>query len=152
MQPRAISIDARSNTASAYGTGGGLCRPLFAEFLTEAAAETKDKRLAELSTRYADLGKGWSELASAALPEDVPMFKKVRDLFALRGELAASGESVETLRATWLEIEDLHQQAKTKFPLTPAECDELRRGLKGRILDLYEAEVAAHAALGAIVA
>ena len=135
-----------------YGTGGGLCRPLFAEFLTEAGAALHDGGLESLAGRYAEIGRLWSELASAALPETVPIFKKARDLFTQRNELTASGESVEKLRQTWLEIEDLVKQAKTKFPLSPAECDELRRGLKGRILDLYEAEVAAHMALGKIVA
>jgi hypothetical protein len=135
-----------------YGTGGGLCRPMFAEFLAEAGEALHDGDLEALAGRYAELGRLWSELASAALPEEVPLFKRVRELFAQRNELMASGDSAEKVRQTWNEIEALGGQAKAKFPLTPAECDELRRHLKGRIRDLYEGEVAAHKKLGEILA
>ena len=51
-----------------YGTGGGLCRPMFAEFLQEAGTALKDAKLTALSEQYAALGRQWSELAEAALP------------------------------------------------------------------------------------
>ena len=49
-----------------YGTGGGLCRPIFAEFLAEAAEALGVPPLRTLAGQFADLGRQWSELADAA--------------------------------------------------------------------------------------
>ena len=45
-----------------YGTGGGLCRPLFADFLADAAAALRRPALAGLGEQYAELGRRWSDL------------------------------------------------------------------------------------------
>jgi hypothetical protein len=135
-----------------YGTGGGLCRPLFAEFLREAAEVWPEKRLASLADQYTELGRAWSDLASAALPKGVPLFDKARELFARRNERMAGGDSVDAVRETWNQLEGLAAQAKAKFPLSPTESAELRRGLKQRILQLYAGEIDAHAALTKVVA
>jgi hypothetical protein len=44
---------------------------------------------------------------------------------------------------------ELKAQARAELPLTESECRDLRARLLGRVLGLYEAEVAARAALGA---
>ncbi|MHA2297297.1 MAG: BtrH N-terminal domain-containing protein [Candidatus Hodarchaeales archaeon] len=49
---------------SSYGTGGGLFRYLFADFLKETADTVKDDSLVELSSYYRDLGDIWEELSS----------------------------------------------------------------------------------------
>ena len=109
------------------GTGGGLYRPLFAEFLAEAAGALDDRKLKALSDRYAELGRQWSALADAALPDAVPAFRKAK--------------------------EQLAQEAKVEpemtggFPLGDAESAALRRELKGRVAALYEGEVAGLEAL-----
>jgi len=134
-----------------YGTGGGLCRPMFGKFLTEAALVTSDQRFADLGKRYAQLGKAWTSLAEAALPAHIPMFKKARELFTRRNELMFRGDSVDKLRATWEELESLQVQARERFPLDVGQCAELRRGLKERILGLYQSEEEALRALGELV-
>jgi hypothetical protein len=80
------------------------------------------------------------------------MFKRARELLAQRNELMASGDSVDKLRATWEELESLHLQARERFPLKVEDCAELRRGLKERILALYQEEAAALNGLAEIVA
>src|SRR6185436_12685052 len=69
-----------------YGTGGGLCRPIFAEFLSESGGALKDAGLTALGERYARLGVAWSELALAALPDRVPAFRETRELLARKWE------------------------------------------------------------------
>jgi hypothetical protein len=44
-------------------------------------------------------------------------------------------------------LADLGKAAGEKFPLSPAECDALLASLQHRVLALYDAEVAALAAL-----
>lgn len=134
-----------------YGTGGGLCRPLFAEFLTEAADALGEAKLRALAKHYVELGQAWSELAQAALPEDVPAFHAVRELLTRRGELIASGGPVEELRAIWERLAELDRQKAESFPLSESECAELRASLQTRVRALYEAETAAQAALTAAV-
>jgi hypothetical protein len=134
-----------------YYTGGALCRPLFADFLAEAAAALKDERLRSLGKRYADLGRQWSELADAALPDSVPAFRAAKKLAAQKAELTNSGARPEEIRACWSKLGELEAQVKAHFPLTDAECAALRADLQKRVLALYEAEVAAHRALGELL-
>jgi hypothetical protein len=131
------------------GTGGGLCRPLFAEFLSEAAAALGRPALRRLAERYADLGRAWGQLADAALPDDVPELRQARELHARKAELRASGgpeESAE-VRAVWERIGQLEQQARERFPLSEADSAALRLRLQTLVAALDEGERAAHAAL-----
>jgi hypothetical protein len=132
-----------------YGTGGGLCRPLFADFLTEASVALGRPELRSLAERYADLGRAWGELAEAALPDDVPELREARELHALKAELRVSGgpDAVDAVRAAWDRLGELGRQARDKFPLTDADCAALRARLQARVAALYEGERAAHAAL-----
>lgn len=134
-----------------YGTGGGLCRPIFAEFLTEAADALGDAKLRALGKQYAELGRAWSDLAEAALPDDVPAFREVRKLVARRGELLSRGGPPDDLQAVWERLAQLDRQKADAFPLSESECADLRAALQTRVQALYEAEKAALAALSAAV-
>jgi hypothetical protein len=133
-----------------YGSGGGLCRPLFADFLAEAAAALHKPALAALGERYAQLGKEWSALADAALPDDVPALREVKELHIRKAELAHAGGSAEEIHAIWGRIHKLEQQNSAPFPLSEADYTTLRAQLRDRIMALYEGEIAAHAAIAAI--
>ncbi|MDX2199147.1 MAG: DUF4872 domain-containing protein [Phycisphaerae bacterium] len=134
-----------------YGTGGGLCRPMFADFLAYAGARLKQPELTALSERYRALGRLWTELSEAALPDDVPAFRDARERFAQRAEAIASGD-IEALRGAWAKIAGLQYGAKEAFPLSAAAAVELRRSLQQRVHALHREEVAAHAALGEALA
>jgi hypothetical protein len=140
-----------------YGTGGGLCRPLFAEGLREAAelvdrAGRRDAgpgldggHLRALAGRYEELGRNWSGLAEAALPDEVSLFRRARETIVRRSELMASDEpgAVEGVRAAWQELHSLRGAAREAFPLSAAESGELRRELQARVRELHRGEVAA---------
>ena len=132
-----------------YGTGGGLCRPIFAEFLAEASRVLDDARLGDLAARYAELGRGWSALAEAALPGDQDLFRRTRQAVARRAELLRSGAGEAEVRASQKALGDISKAADQAFPLDQAEAAALRAALKIRILKLYEGEVAAQHALAA---
>lgn len=129
-----------------YG-GGGLCRPLFAEYLSQAGAALKSGSLVRLSSQYAALGRRWSDLADSALPDGVPAFRRVKELAARKKKLTRQGGKNEEIHACWAELEALGKEAKTRFPLLTTECDELRRGLKEKILAIHEEERAAAKAI-----
>jgi hypothetical protein len=132
-----------------YGTGGGLCRPLFADFLAEAATVVKDPRLTALAKRYADLGRKWSDLADAALPVSVPAFREARALCARRAELLASDGPAATddVRAAWTDLADMAKRVGDDFPLSDRESADLRADLQARVRAIHADETAALAAL-----
>jgi hypothetical protein len=126
------------------GSGGGLSRPIMAEFLFEAAKELRDPTLKSLGERYAKLGEQWSELADSALPDDVPLLADVKKQLTDYSESFHSDGSTADRSVYWQTILDRERQARQKFPLTPAECADLRARLRERVLEIHLAEVAAH--------
>ena len=120
-----------------YGTGGGLCRPLFAEFLQEAAKAAGRPELQEMAKVYAELGREWSDLADAALPDSVAVMREVKQLLALRSELTHAGVGPAEVRAVWAKLSELQ---KGPFPLSDDEYSGLRSDLAPRIKRLYEGE------------
>ena len=76
-------------------TGGGGFRPLYADFLDEAAAILRRPALRSVARDYRALGAAWSGLATAALPDHIAPFAAVRraqdtrHAASRRGDLAA---------------------------------------------------------------
>ncbi|HMO57989.1 MAG TPA: DUF4872 domain-containing protein, partial [Roseiflexaceae bacterium] len=132
-----------------YGTGGGLCRPLFADFLTEAAAILARPDLADLGMQYAELGHAWSTLADTALPDAVPLLREAKALLTRQAVLLHMGAAADEHANIRQRMAQLEQQAALAFPLSGAECRDLRIALRQQIAALHAAEVAAHAVLGA---
>lgn len=135
-----------------YGTGGGLCRPLFADFLREAAGALQHPPLAALAEQYQQLGQDWSILADTALPDDLEMLATAKALLTRKAELLHSGAAAEELHAIWEQLNTLEQQASEAFPLSEAAYRELRIQLHAQIAALYTREIAAHAAIPQAIA
>lgn len=134
-----------------WGSGGGLCRPLMAEFLSEAADTLKKPALRELSKQYGDLGRMWSDLADAALPDRVPLFAKAKALYARYAESFNSETTSDEKKACWAQLDELAKQAAAKFPLNAAEYGAMRADLAERVRAIHEAESAALARLGELI-
>jgi hypothetical protein len=134
-----------------YGTGGGLCRPIFADFLNEAGAALNNAKLKALALRYDELGRNWTELAKAALYPGVPLFKKAQQLLAEKAELVAAGASAEEVRNTWIKLDALAKEASECFPLNAKQADTLRADLQKRVQSLYVGESSALAAIQAVL-
>ena len=127
-----------------YGTGGGLTRPMFAEFLEEAGTTLSDRALTAAAAQYAELGRGWTALAEAALPAQVPELAETRALLARRSEHRADGANgTAEVAASWEALEEQAARLKRKFPLDAAASVALRRDLKQGVLALHAGEVEA---------
>ncbi len=124
--------------------GGGLGRPLFAEFLAGAGFKS-------LAERYEVIGKQWSALANAALPPEATMFREARELYSRIGELTHSGGEAAEIRTSWDRLEALVKAARKDFPLSESRCMDLRSELRKRVDALYVEESQAHAELGRLV-
>lgn len=83
------------------GTGGGGFRPLYADFLDEAAAITRRPALRTLARDYRALGDAWRELADAAVAP-FPALRRAQDArhaAFTRGDVAAMRRGEDTLFA-----------------------------------------------------
>lgn len=134
-----------------YGTGGGLCRPLFAAFLEEAAGVTGDRSLGELGARYRSLGEAWSDLADSALPDEIPALRKAKELTVRRAELFASGAPVEAIREVWNRRGELSREVGANFPMSDAEAARLRRHLQERVREILRLEMEAFTVMRGLV-
>jgi hypothetical protein len=135
-----------------YGTGGGLCRPLMADFLNEAASALGDSAMKALALRYVDLGDQWSALAEAALHDGVPALRAAKRQYAQYAELFTSNGSLNDKRAVWTRLDELAAQMKECFPLSDVQCAELRAELQARVTNIITGEEAALAEMASIAA
>ncbi len=123
-------------------TGGGFFRPLFADFLDEAAALTRRKELVASAAQYRKLGKKWSELADAALPRRYQVFKKTRETLikvekAYRSKGAAANATIVRHRAALAKLEE---QAITNFPMDGWGINKLLDEVAARLADVARDE------------
>ncbi|MEE8395185.1 MAG: BtrH N-terminal domain-containing protein [bacterium] len=134
-----------------YGSGGGLMRPLFAQFLVEAGDLLGESWMRELSRHYAALGSDWQALAEAALPDGVPILRETKTLIAARESALRRGGTAAPpkIRAAWSRLDEIAEQMRTDFPLAPGDADHLLADLQGRIAAIHEQEIAGWEALGA---
>lgn len=126
-----------------YGTGGGLVRPLMADFLVEAGKKLANKKLATLGQQYQQLSEDWSDLADAALPDNVPMLMECKQQYERYAELLNSNGSLDDKRGCWTRLKELEKQAGAKFPMSAAEYADLRGTLAERVLAIHAREVEA---------
>ena len=135
-----------------YGTGGGLTRSLYSQFFKEAHKLVGTAALKGLSEQYEQLGAGWDDLGDAALPDDVEMFRRFKELSVEKAEftLSQTDRSTDKLAEIALEMADLERQAAKNFPLSASQCDALRAQLQEHIFALQHAESAAHQHLGTL--
>lgn len=132
------------------GTGGGLYRTLYADFLDEAAEICKRPKLRVLAEEYRHLATGWTELASAALPANIKPLKETRQLLLKQRDLFESkgAKADKQLAEIREKLQILGKSTKEDFPLDLEESRELLVGLRERVIALHrtEAELAARLA------
>lgn len=124
------------------GTGGGLYRNLYADFLAEAAEVCNRSSLRSLADDYRHLAAGWTELAQSALPTKIKPFKETRELLVKKRDLfetkgAKADKQMAEIRA---KLHVLGKNTKDNFPLDDAESRELLGSMRERILALHRAE------------
>lgn len=136
------------------GNGGGLFRPMYAEFLDEAASLAGNRLLADCAARYRELAKQWNDLAESCLPNSVKPFKQTKQLLLKRlATLEQKGaKGLKDLDKLTDDMTDVEAEMRKSFPLAPADTSELLASLSGKIVALHDAERAAAEQLAEAVA
>lgn len=131
------------------GYGGGAFRPLYADFLDEAAGVVRRRRLAEAAEPLRRSGRAWRSLARAALPNSVPRLRELRELTFAREALLWREGAGGLARAVELNEQSrrLRRSLEEDFPLRPDEVLDLLAGLRKKVLQIHALESAALQAL-----
>ena len=130
-------------------TGGGGMRGMYADFLDEAAGVIGNKQLKEVAKMYRKLAQLWTDLAYAALPDNIPLLKDTREMIInaedafLEGGMKAVGEMVKVKAHQ----DELTKQAYSDFPLNVDQSKKLLDGLKEHVEEILAAETEAVTAL-----
>jgi len=132
------------------GTGGGFFRTMYAEFLEQAAGPLDRPGLARVAGDYRRLAAAWTALARAAvaaggdgaLARAAALLERRRRLVEEQG-----GAAADDLAAVQAELAALAADSTHRQPLDEPARAALLADLRGRVLDLAEAEQAAAATL-----
>lgn len=136
-----------------YGTGGGLYRAMYADFLEEAAAILSKNEVASVAKDYRALAKKWTKLAQSMLPKDIKLFNESRELIdAYEKTLLAKGaDGTKDLAKIVGDLTAIHQTMKSAHPFVKSGSEEFYAQLHEQMNAIYEGEVAALAALQEVV-
>lgn len=127
------------------GTGGSASRPMYADFLDEAADVLDNAALKDAGGAFRAAGNCWDALALAALPADVEPFDETRALLDRSHRLfKEQGNEVGNERAaTDDRLAALQREVEAAFPLDEGGIDRLLESLTDAIRAVREAEAEA---------
>lgn len=136
-----------------YNSSGGALRSAYADFLEEASYAVNEPELRNISVLYRDLAGKWSDLAQAALPDSVHLFKDARltaekwnDIFITKGQ-----SSPRELEKAAENIKSIRRKVAEDFPLSDTEGLDLLEDMSTRLHDIFHGEREALFALKSVV-
>jgi len=131
------------------GNGPGMLRAMFADFLDEAATITGNDKYSDLAARYRDIAALWSELAAAALHDEIAPLRETRELILRRDAsfLARGPAAFDEMQTIDTRLTALKSAIETDFPLNLDQSRELLEGLRYRLITIHVAEVESARAL-----
>lgn len=127
----------------------GALRPLYADFLEEAATWLEQPSLVMAAEIFRDSAKRWNELAATLLPDEVPSLKEARNLTDRRQALFYSdGRSEQDqIQLISTQLEEIRRQTGQEFPLGKSGIADLLEELRRRVIAVYQVEQEAVSAL-----
>lgn len=127
------------------GEGSDGERGMYADFLGEASQILKKPGLQDAASLFREAGVGWTELGRALLPDEVPVFRELRELFLRRKSLFRNqgGGAREEITRINARIKALKAEIAADFPLDEAGQVRLFDALRESILRVHDLEVKA---------
>ncbi len=135
------------------GTGGGNFRAMYSRFLEEAAGVLGKPGLKEVSGTYRDLAAQWTGVARAALPDDAPSLRRLREQLDRRARLIAEkgAGAASQVAALMQEAGEMARLCSDSAPPDLADMDGLLDRLADGVRALARGEREAVRALEAAV-
>ncbi len=144
--------------------GGGAFRPMYADFLEQAAPIVRTPELTEAAEAFRESGRCWTALAHAALPDSVELFRAAKagalERAGVRRESDAGAcpaippsrdEQRAVERRYGVDMVSMLRRAEGQslpppshsFPLTDAEARDLYAHIRAHLLRVHAAETRA---------
>jgi hypothetical protein len=134
------------------GWGGGNLRPLYAEFLDEAAGLLDAPALGEAAAAYREAADRWHEVAEVAVPAGREPFAEARRLTRQLQDQVERGDAAQAeAAATAADLWALRERWRTEFPGGDADAEALLPALAAAVTAASDAEEAALKTLAAAV-
>jgi hypothetical protein len=135
------------------GTGGSGSRGMYADFLEEAGLVLENPGLGEVAAQFRTAAQAWTDLAEAALPDEVPQLGELKTLERQKMALVlAQGQAampeLEVIRAREAAIV---AEVNEAYPLDETGAGAFYEGLAGHIRRVHDLETAAVEGLQAAV-
>ena len=128
-----------------WGAGDGAERGMFADFLEEAAVILNKPLLSDAADTFRRSRAAWLKLADTALPENVPLLKRTRELLQRRHDLFIHhGETaLDEIHNIENGLQELRESAAREFPLGDAGVSGLFSEMRDCVLAIHDLEVQA---------
>jgi hypothetical protein len=137
---------------SDVGIEGGSLRPLFAEFLGQAAPLLERPALNEVADLYLSAADAWDDVGDATLPEGFEPLAEAVELSRRRREAVRRGDRGDAdAAAAASALTALAREYQPGLPLGDDEIDRLFGSLSEAIEAAHRAERAAHSALSEVM-
>lgn len=117
-------------------------RGMYADFLDEASVILERPGLKEAAEQFRGSAKLWRGLGEALLPDDVPVFKKTREMMVSKHRNfieTGKGEGKDGMK-TDKELETIRTKMETDFPWDAAQVTAYREGMREQFEGVYRAE------------
>ena len=135
------------------GTGRGLYRHLYSDFLEEATPIVDIDELKSIAEEYRALGMQWTELAESSLPDKIKPFKETKKLLRKKLDtlIKKGSKGIATIEMCVHDLRALVTQMHKEFPLSDSDTRALLNSLREQILDLHQKETEVATRLQSIV-
>lgn len=121
---------------------GSASRPLYADFLDEAALILDRPALREVGGAFRAAGTLWRKLADCLLPDWIAPFKEARDLFRQRRDtfLQCGQAMLSDVQAISARLRQFDAEVSAAFPITAGEIARLREDIAAALENILAAE------------
>jgi len=147
--------------AHPIGPGGGSLRDMYADFLDQASPVVERPEFKDVADRYRAIAAQWVKLADSALPSSIGPFdraqgrpfERTKRLLIKKHELlmTVGQEGMDEMRKVTDELSSMQSELNRHFPIGDSEVEALFAELQAQLLNIYQAEKDANAALKAAI-
>ncbi len=125
-----------------FGTGGASSRPLFGDFLDEAALILNNSALRESAAQIRALAPLWTALDKTLLPDELHLFKETRQLLLKKRDLfwEKGDQATREIGNIHARLKAIRTTMEKEFPLSDAEVLDFKLNLRSHILKIHDAE------------
>lgn len=133
------------NDIRIFGKDSWAEREMYAQYLDEASVLLAKPALREAGDCFRESATAWERLALAALPDEIPVFKEVRDLLLVRHQsfMKKGNSALDEMRECRRRLDELKSEVGRAFPLDEARVKVHRERMAEAVMVIHDIELEA---------